>query len=118
LNAGEGLEVEVRSSGFTVHNSGFTVVLVLAVVLVLEFIVHGSRFAVRRTILAPADLVLSRRYQNGAGRNRRARGRRPIFNATPWAGAGWLFFCVARSTVMIQIAALRSALEKQPTDLR
>jgi hypothetical protein len=48
LNAGEGLEVEVRSSGFTVHNSGFTVVLVLAVVLVLEVIVHGSRFAVRR----------------------------------------------------------------------
>src|SRR6266481_7239959 len=30
----------------------------------------------------------------------------------------WLFFCVARSTVMIQIAALRSRLEKQPTDLR
>jgi hypothetical protein len=46
------------------------------------------------------------------------RSSRPIFNATPWAGAGWLFFCVARSAVMIQIAALRSLLEKQPTGLR
>ncbi len=34
------------------------------------------------------------------------------------AAAGWLFFRVARSTVMIQIAVLRSCLEKQPTDLR
>ena len=25
------------------------------------------------------------------------RSRRPIFNATPWAAAGWLFFRVARS---------------------
>jgi hypothetical protein len=41
LNAGEGLEVEVRSSWFTA-------VLVLAVVLVLEIIVHSPRFAVRR----------------------------------------------------------------------
>jgi hypothetical protein len=31
---------------------------------------------------------------------------------------GWLFFRVARSTGMIQIAALRSRLENQPTDLR
>jgi hypothetical protein len=46
------------------------------------------------------------------------RSSRPIFNATPWAGAGWPFFCVARSAVMIQIAALRSRLEKQPTGLR
>src|SRR5208283_250415 len=30
----------------------------------------------------------------------------------------WLFFCVARSTRMTQIWALRSRLEKQPTDLR
>jgi hypothetical protein len=46
------------------------------------------------------------------------RGRRPIFNATLRAGASWLFFCVARSTRLIQIWALRSRLEKQPTDLR
>jgi hypothetical protein len=26
------------------------------------------------------------------------RGRQPIFNATPWAAAGWLFFRFARST--------------------
>ena len=26
------------------------------------------------------------------------RGRRPIFNATLWAAASWLFFRVARST--------------------
>jgi len=45
------------------------------------------------------------------------RSSRPIFNATLWAAAGWLFFRVARSTA-IQIAALRSRLEKQPTDLR
>jgi hypothetical protein len=46
------------------------------------------------------------------------RSRRPIFNATLRAAASWLFFRVARSTVMIQIAALHSRLEKQPTDLR
>src|ERR1700694_5503182 len=46
------------------------------------------------------------------------RSSRPIFNATRWAAASWLFFRVARSTVMIQIAAFRSRLEKQPTDLR
>ena len=46
------------------------------------------------------------------------RSRRPIFIATLWAGAGWLFFCVARSARMIQIGALRSRLEKQPADLR
>src|ERR1700676_5404780 len=46
------------------------------------------------------------------------RSRRPIFIATLWAGAGWLFFCVARSARMIQIGALRSRLEKQPTDSR
>jgi hypothetical protein len=46
------------------------------------------------------------------------RSSRPIFNATLRAAAGWLFFRVARSTVMTQIAALRSRLEKQPTDLR
>src|ERR1700687_4525751 len=46
------------------------------------------------------------------------RGRRPIFNATLRAAARWLFFCVPRSTRMTQIWALRSRLEKQPTDLR
>ena len=46
------------------------------------------------------------------------RSSRPIFNATLRAAASWLFFRVARSTVMIQIAALRSHLEKQPTDLQ
>src|SRR5271165_5354906 len=43
---------------------------------------------------------------------------RPIFIATLWAGVSWLFFRVARSTRMTQIWALRSRLEKQPTDLR
>src|ERR1700680_4757082 len=42
------------------------------------------------------------------------RGRRPIFIATLWAGAGWL---LSRPR-MIQIRALRSRLEKQPTDSR
>src|SRR5271157_3680362 len=50
------------------------------------------------------------------------RSHRPIFIATLRAGAGWLFFCVARSTPMIQIWALyrqsgSDRLEKQPTDL-
>jgi hypothetical protein len=46
------------------------------------------------------------------------RSRRPIFIATLRAGASWVFFRVARSTRMTQIWALRSRLEKQPTDLR
>jgi hypothetical protein len=46
------------------------------------------------------------------------RSSRPIFNATLRAAASWLFFRVARSTRMTQIWALRSRLEKQPTDLR
>ena len=46
------------------------------------------------------------------------RSSRPIFNPTLRAAASWLFFRVARSTGMIQIQALRSRLEKQPTDLR
>jgi hypothetical protein len=46
------------------------------------------------------------------------RSRRPIFIATLWAGASWLFFRAARSTRMAKIWALRSRLEKQPTDLR
>ena len=46
------------------------------------------------------------------------RSSRPIFNATLWAAASRLFFRVACSTRMTQIWALRSRLEKQPTDLR
>ena len=46
------------------------------------------------------------------------RSSRPIFNATLRAAAGWLFFRVTRSTRMTRIWALRSRLEKQPTDLR
>src|SRR6202040_3427935 len=46
------------------------------------------------------------------------RSRRPIFIATLWAEASWLFFHVARSTRMTKIWALRSRLEKQPPDLR
>src|ERR1700675_3720389 len=46
------------------------------------------------------------------------RSSRPIFNATLRAAASWLFFRVARSTRMTQIWALRSRLEKQPTDRR
>jgi hypothetical protein len=50
------------------------------------------------------------------------RGRRPIFIATLWAGASWLFFRVARSTRMTRVwvllppARLGPRLEKQPTD--
>src|SRR6476646_10000822 len=43
----------------------------------------------------------SARREEGAYLNRyvtdEQRGRRPIFIATLWAAAGWLFFCVARS---------------------
>ncbi|HYY29789.1 MAG TPA: hypothetical protein VE860_17740, partial [Chthoniobacterales bacterium] len=47
------------------------------------------------------------------------RSRRPIFIATLRAGASWLFFLRrGGSTRMTQIWALRSRLEKQPTDLR
>jgi hypothetical protein len=47
-----------------------------------------------------------------------AAGKRPIFIATLRAAASWLFFFRrGGSTVMIQIAALRLRLAKQPTDL-
>jgi hypothetical protein len=39
------------------------------------------------------------------------RRSRPIFNATLWAGAGWLFFCVARSAHMIQIGRFARPLK-------
>jgi hypothetical protein len=42
------------------------------------------------------------RREEGAYLNRyvtdEQRSHRPIFNATPWAAASWLFFRVARST--------------------
>src|SRR5271156_6562901 len=64
----------------------------------------------------------SRTGAKGAYRDRyvtdEQRSSRPIFNATLRAAASWLFFRVARSTRMTQIWALRSRLEKQPTDLR
>jgi hypothetical protein len=41
--------------------------------------------------------------------------RRPIFNATLRAAAGWLFFRVALLTFQSRYAR-RSRLEKQPTD--
>src|SRR5258705_13740336 len=46
------------------------------------------------------------------------RSRRPIFIATLWAVASWLFFRVARSLRIHSRYARRSRLEKQPTDLR
>src|ERR1700752_3113723 len=52
------------------------------------------------------------------------RSRRPIFIATLWAGASWLFFRVARSLRIDSRYARRNRqsgsdrLEKQPTDLR
>src|SRR5271165_3481715 len=62
------------------------------------------------------------RREEGAYLNRyvtdEQRSLRPIFIATLWAGTSWLFFRVARSTRMIQIWALRSRPEKQPTDRR
>src|SRR6202049_3002428 len=81
------------------------------------------------SVLSPKYQVLccdqngpSARREEGAYLNRyvtdEQRSRRPIFIATLRAGASWLFFRVARSTRMTQIWALRSRLEKQPTDLR
>jgi hypothetical protein len=67
----------------------------------------------RKVVLLPQTPI--RQY---ADPPTRFRGRRPIFIATLWAGASWLFFRVARSTRMTQIWVLRSRLEKQPTDLR
>jgi hypothetical protein len=60
----------------------------------------------------------ARRGLSESIRNRRATQPPAHFQRNP-AGRGQLaVFRVARSTVMIQIAALRSRLEKQPTDLR
>src|ERR1700726_2676859 len=51
-------------------------------------------------------------------RDRRATQPPAHFHRNPLGRASWLFFRVARSTRMTQIWALRSRLEKQPTDLR
>src|SRR5271163_4872588 len=74
-----------------------------------------SKWAVGKAVRA--GLALKGAYLNRYVTDEQ-RGRRPIFNATLRAGASWLFFRVARSTHMTQIWALRSRLEKQPTDLR
>jgi len=59
---------------------------------------QGARRAHPAPFYAPADLVLSRRYQMVRDVTDEQRSRRPIFNATLWAAASWLFFRVARST--------------------
>ena len=89
-----------------------------------------NRQDIRTSAPSPKSLGL-RCVQNGSSARREEgayldryvtdeqRSSRPIFNATLWAAAGWLFFLRrGGSTAMIQIAALRSRLEKQPTDLR
>ena len=61
---------------------------------------HMVAFKMGRRLGGP-----SRTRAKGAYLNRyvadEQRSRRPIFNATLRAAASWLFFCVARSTVMI-----------------
>jgi hypothetical protein len=74
-------------------------------------------------ILLRSKWAVGKRREEGAYLNRyptdEQRGRRPIFIATLWAGASWLFFLRrGGSTRMTQIWVLRSRLEKQPTDLR
>ncbi|MBV9643242.1 MAG: hypothetical protein JO334_06685 [Verrucomicrobia bacterium] len=51
-------------------------------------------------------------------RNRRATQPPPIFNATLWAAASWLFPRCSLAPYQFRDDALRSRLEKQPTDLR
>jgi hypothetical protein len=46
------------------------------------------------------------------------RSRRPIFIATLWAAASWLFFPRCSLLTYRFRYARRSRLEKQPTDLR
>src|SRR6202795_4058091 len=91
--------------------------------------VRDACFHRRSSVLSPKYEVFCcdqngppARREEGAYLNRyvtdEQRSRRPVFITTLWAGASWLFFRVARSTRMTQIWALRSRLEKQPTDLR
>ena len=68
------------------------------------------RVGLKRVRLRRCSFVTSRTSLTAAGANQivtreklvrdvtdKQRGRRPIFNATLRAAAGWLFFCVARS---------------------
>jgi hypothetical protein len=70
-----------------------------------------------------AGLAVEGAYLNGYVTDEQ-RSRRPIFIATLWAVASWLFFRVARSLRIDSRYARRNRqsgsdrLEKQPTDLR
>src|SRR6201984_2873550 len=70
-----------------------------------------------------AGLAVEGAYLNGYVTDEQ-RSRRPIFIATLWAVASWLFFRVARSLRINSRSARRTRqsgsdrLEKQPTDLR
>jgi len=79
----------------------------------------GARRAHPAPFYAPADLVLSRRYQNGAGRNRRATQPPAHFQRNP-QGRGRLavFLRCSLGPYRSREWALRSRLEKQPTDPR
>src|SRR6201987_201770 len=76
----------------------------------------GRRSGLGRTVRAGLAVRgrISKSIRNRSG------SRRPIFNATLGAAAGWLFFRPAAAglarPVSIQIWALRSRLEKQSTD--
>jgi hypothetical protein len=96
---------------------------------------QGARRAHPAPFYAPADLILSRRYQNGAGRNRRAtqpaahfhrnplgRGRLAVFPRCSLLTSRTIFALggeaqISRTAKMVRDAR-RSRLEKQPTDLR
>ena len=83
-------------------------------------ILFRSKWAVGKAVRA--GLAVEGAYLNRYVTDEQ-RSRRPIFIATLWAGASWLFFRVARSTRMTQIWALlrpsgSNRLEKQPTDRR
>jgi len=71
-----------------------------------------SRFAKRSQQRRQTGTDVCSKNQSDAG------FRRPIFNATLWAAAGWPFFRVARSTRINSDMGASLALEKQPTDLR
>ena len=90
---------------------------------------HSTRFHTRPVSRVSAHLRRMACHEQATARRMdryvtdEQRSSRPIFNATLRAAASWLFFRVARSTVMTQIAALyrqsgSDRLEKQPTDLR
>ena len=86
----------------------------------------GSALLVVYRLLNPLSFVAfkkgrlrggpSRPGAKGASLNRyvtdQQRSSRPIFNATLRAAASWLFFCVARSTVMIHSTRSRLLMAK------